>query len=100
MDRLSFFKNINGISYPDMLVNFFDHIIALKQIINENKCTISVEKNNNTSIEFIVDFNDPQYLNNTMQDISNHGNVVVIYNRTMTVHAEVLADATLKIKLY
>ena len=100
MDRLSFFKNINGISYPEMLVDFFDHFIALKQIIDTNNCIVNILSINGQDIEFSVRFKDNLLLQKTLNEISRHGNIIVIYNRTMTIHVEVLTDIDLMIKLY
>ena len=100
MDRLSFFKNINGISYPEMLVDFFDHFIALKQVVNDNNCIVNIVSSNKDGINFDVQFKDSKYLHKTLDEIARNGNTVVIYNRTMTIHIEVLTDTDLKIKLY
>ena len=100
MDRLSFFKNINGISYPEMVVDFFDHFIALKKLVNDNNCIVNVLNYGKDTIEFDVQFKDTKYLNKTLDEIAKNGNIVVIYNRTMTIHIEVLTDTDLKIKLY
>ena len=100
MDRMSFFKNINGISYPEMLVDFFDHFIALKQIIDSNHCIVNIISHDNNGIEFDVAFKNPMMLQKTLSEINQNGNVIVIYNRTMTIHVEVLTDIDLKIKLY
>lgn len=101
MDRVSFFKNINGISYPEMLVDFFDHFIALKQLIDTNNCLISIIKlYDTTGIEFDVQFRSHDQLMRTLNDISKNGNVIIIYNKTMTIHVEIISDIDLKIKLY
>ena len=100
MDRLSFFKNINGISYPEMLVDFFDHFIALKNIIDANHCVVSIICSNGKDIEFDVKFKTPELLQKTLNEIYKNGNTIVIYNRTMTIHTEVLTDIDLKMKLY
>ena len=101
MDRLSFFNNISGITYPEMLVDFFDHFIALKQIIDANNCSVSILKlYDNTGIEFDVKFKSPELLQKTLSEITRNGSVMVIYNRTMTIHVEVLTEIDLKIKLY
>ena len=100
MDRVSFFKNINGISYPEMLVDFFDHFIALKQILNTNNCIVNVISYQKDSIEFDVQFKNNNTLQHTLDEIAKNGNVIIIYNRTMTIHVEVLTDTDLKIKLY
>ena len=35
MNRVQFFNSIGGIQYPRMIVDFFDHFIALKQIVEK-----------------------------------------------------------------
>lgn len=100
MDRVSFFKNINGITYPEMLVDFFDHFLALKNIVGTNNCTVNIISTHNNVIDFIVNFKEESLLQKVMNELNRNGNVVVIYNRTMTVHVEVLTDKDLKIKLY
>lgn len=100
MDRLAFFKNINGISYPEMLVDFFDHFIALKQIIDTNNCIVNILAIQGQDIEFSVKFRDNNILQKALNEINKIGNTIVIYNRTMTIHAEVLTDTDLNIKLY
>ena len=55
MDRMQFFNHINGITYPNMLVDFFDHFVALQQLIKTNSCVVTVTNvgENNSGIEFI-----------------------------------------------
>lgn len=100
MDRVSFFKNINGIAYPEMLVDFFDHILALKNIVGTNNCTVNIISTHNNVIDFVVQFRDDNLLHKVLNEINKNGNTIVIYNRTMTVHVEVLTDKDLAIKLY
>ena len=101
MDRMQFFNHINGITYPEILVDFFDHVVALQQLVKTNSCTVSISNTyENKSIEFIVQFKTPGLMQKVLQDISMNGNVLVIYGRTMTIHYEVLTDTDLKIKLY
>lgn len=101
MDRMQFINHINGITYPEIIVNFFDHFVALQQLVKTNSCTVTVSNTyENQSIEFIVNFKSPGLMNKVLQDISINGNVIVIYGRTMTIHFEVLTDHDLKIKLY
>ena len=55
MNRIQFFDSISGIQYPKMIVDFFDHFIALKQIV-EDKGSVTVDNNNDSSIEFSIIF--------------------------------------------
>ena len=101
MDRMQFFNHINGITYPELMVDFFDHFGALQQLVKTNSCTVNVLNTyENKAIEFSVNFKTPGLLQKVLQDISINGNVIVIYGRTMTIHIEVLTDLDLKIKLY
>ena len=34
IDRVNFLESVQGIQYPDMLANFFDHFIALKALVS------------------------------------------------------------------
>lgn len=101
MDRMQFFNHINGITYPELLVDFFDHFVALQQLVKTNSCTVTVLNTyDNKVIEFNVQFKSAGHLQKVLQDISMNGNVIVIYGRTMSIHIEVLTDFDLKIKLY
>ena len=99
MDRLSFIQSINGI-YPEMLVDFFDHFIVLKQLVNDKDCTVNVLASHKDSIEFDVIFSSPDKMQTVLHEVNRSGSVVMIYNRTMTVHIEVLTDKEITIKLY
>ena len=54
MDRINFFGSVSGIEYPEMIVNFFDHFIALKQIV-EDSGTITVLNSDDKSISFSIE---------------------------------------------
>ena len=53
MNRIEFFNSISGIQYPKMLVDFFDHFLALKQIV-ENTGRISIHPDRNSNINHII----------------------------------------------
>ena len=56
-NRIVFFDSISGIKYPEMLVDFFDQFIALKQLVQD--CgTITVDSYTESSISFFISFND------------------------------------------
>lgn len=99
VNRVTFIENINGIKYPEMLVDFFDHFIALKQIV-EDTGSVTVLNSENTSIEFSILFSSNENLDKALSAIAYNGGVICIYNRTMTINIEVLTDKELKIKLY
>lgn len=99
MDRVSFIESVKGISYPEMLVDFFDHFVALKNIIEDKGC-ISVINNEENSIEFSILFSSVEDLNTALNVINSSNGVIHIYNRAINIYTEVLTDNfTIKIKL-
>lgn len=100
VNRVEFIENVNGIKYPEMLVDFFDHFVALKQIVEDTGTVTVLNSENTTSIEFSILFSSSKFLNKALSAISANGGVIVIYGRTMTINLEVLTDIELKIKLY
>ena len=62
MDRVSFIESVSGIQYPEIIVNFFDHFMVLRQIVQDSG-SVSVVKNTENSILFLVEFKDPESMN-------------------------------------
>ena len=60
VNRLQFFDSISGIKYPKMMIDFFDHFIALKKIV-EDTGSISVDKSTENFIRFSIAFNNPTW---------------------------------------
>lgn len=83
MNRVDFFDSISGINYPDMMVRFFDHFIALKQLV-EDSGSVQVLSSTDTSIEFSISFKNSTDLENALNYIRNNS-VVNIYNRPISV---------------
>lgn len=98
MDRCDFIEAVSGIQYPEMIVHFFDHFIALKQIV-EDTGEVKVISNTDSQIVFSIDFSDKKNLNDAIAIINTLGGTIVIYNRPMSVYVEVSADLQLQIKL-
>lgn len=98
MDRCTFFNSISGISYPEMLVDFFDQFVALKQIV-EDSGKVAVLESNENQIVFSIMFNSIEYKNIAMEMIQNAGYQIAIYGRIMNIHLEVLTDNEIKIIL-
>lgn len=96
MDRLSFFESISGIAYPQMLVHFFDQFLALKEITNSS-ANIVVETSTETSITFIIEFNDKISKENCIRNIP-YGQVIV-YGKPIYVNMEHLTDTKTRICL-
>ena len=64
-NRIVFFDSISGIKYPEMLVDFFDQFIALKQLVQD--CgTITVDSYTESSISFFISFNDNKNINDAI----------------------------------
>lgn len=96
VNRLEFFNSISGINYPDMLINFFDHFIALKYLI-EDTGSISVDNATNEYIRFSIIFPSPEIKIQVLQRIQS-GNMM-IYNRPIHVSYRNISDTELKIEL-
>ena len=98
MDRVNFIESVSGIKYPRMIVDFFDHFIALKQIV-EDSGKINVINHDNTSITFSIIFNSPNAKDLALYTINSLGGNIVIYGRPILIHVEVLTDSEIKINL-
>lgn len=96
VDRLNFFNSISGINYPEMIVVFFDHFIALKQLV-EDHGTVTVGETSNKSISFITEFKTKAYRNEAMSIVQS--GPIVIYGRPISVSVEVISDLEIKFVL-
>lgn len=99
MDRVSFLEAVDGINYPKMIVDFFDHFIALKQIVDDSG-KVRVLSNQDNVIVFTVEFYAPNDFNNALNIINSLGGSIVIYGRVISIQIEVLADMHIKIALF
>lgn len=98
MNRVIFFESISGISWPKMLVDFFDHFIALKNIV-EDTGKITVINNTDSNITFDIIFNNLDCKNNALNLINSLDGVINIYGRQIQVFAETQSDINLRISL-
>ena len=101
MDRVTFFESISNdcdIEYPDILVKFFDQLIALKQLV-ENTGSVVVYDCSDTYINFSIKFGSAEDARYALAKINSLGGTIVIYNRPITIGVEVLTDKELKISL-
>ena len=98
MDRVNFLESVSGILYPGMIVDFFDHFIALKQIVEEYGKVNVLDVDNNI-ISFSITFANLSSLQTALQVINTCNAVIVIYGRPISVQVEVLTDSEVKIKL-
>lgn len=96
-NRIQFFESVQGIDYPEMMINFFDHFLALKNLI-ENEGMIKVEYSTPDSIGFSVEFSDPD---NTAKVVNyvTHNPRILIYGRFINVTTNILTDKKIEIIL-
>ena len=99
MDRVAFISSINGIAYPKMIVDFFDHFLALKQIVDNTGQNITIVNKNEKNITFDVEFNHNLSLINAIHTIETLNGVIEIYRRPIYVYTEVLSDKKIRITL-
>ena len=98
MNRVEFFDSISGIKYPDMLVDFFDHFVALKQIV-EDSGDIDVISDNESSIMFSITFKNNSVLMSALNTINAMSNSIVIYERHIAINVKVPTDNSIIISL-
>lgn len=96
MDRISFFKSVEGIQYPEVLVNFFDHFIALKQIVNDS-AKVSVNNVDQNTIEVGLTFHSKMKRNEALSTITPQQ--IYIYGRPIKVNVDILTGKEIKIIL-
>lgn len=98
--RLSFFESISGIEYPEMIVDFFDHFIALKQIV-ANGGKVTVLSHDNNSVTFSLKLSSNKSMQQTINAIRSSGGTIVVYGRTILIDVDSsnLTDLDLVIRL-
>lgn len=96
MDRITFLDSISGIQYPEMIVEFFDQFIALKQIA-EDYGTITVNEKLNNGISFNINFQNQVFRDKALNNVQT--GTVIIYGRMISVIAEPISDNDIKIIL-
>lgn len=93
MDRITFFNSISGIDYPEMIVEFFDQFIALKQLVDDHG-TVSVCDKSDNSISFITVFNDKKFKDQALYTVGS--GPITIYGRPISISVENLSDTEIK----
>ena len=92
MDRLTFFNSISGIKYPEMLVEFYDQFLALKQLLSDKPCAISVLDSSDRTISFMVECRDSDLVNYLVTIP-----MYVVYGRTISIYSEILSSKQIKL---
>ena len=93
MDRVEFIHSVDKLQYPEMLINFFDHFVALKQVVEDNG-TVSVNSCSGNKIVFSIKFKDSSVLSHAiaiLQQMELNTNFT-IYDRKISVHIETIID--------
>lgn len=100
MNRIEFFNSIAGIQYPLMLVDFFDHFLALKEII-QNYGSVSVtELSPDNHIVFDIEFKNSNAKETIINMITNN-RYIIIYNRQININIIGFpVDNKIKLELY
>lgn len=96
VDRITFFNSISGINYPGMMVDFFDHFIALKKLV-EDHGRVSVSDSSDKSISFVTQFDSKSFVDEALINVQS--GVIVIYNRPISVQVELISDLEIKFVL-
>ena len=97
MNRIKFFESVNGIQYPDMIINFFDHFLALKSLV-EDKGLIEVINNKKNSISFSIEFDDSKSATQAINYMTSNPRVL-IYGRFISVRVNILTDKKIEVIL-
>jgi len=86
IDRITFLESVSGIDYPHMLVDFFDHFLALKRIVeNSGKVFVPQQDEDNNRIVFKIEFFDIK-AKETAIDLINNNGIIIIYERPIHVN--------------
>lgn len=96
ISRPAFFDSISDIQYPEMLVEFFDQFVALKQIV-EDYGKVSVINNTDNSITFLIAFNNTKNRDKALSNVQS-GNII-IYGRQISIQVEVISETEIKLAL-
>ena len=98
MNRITFFDSISGIDYPEMLVNFYDQFLALKEL-SFGFSSISVIGAAENSITFHIVFAKTRYKDNALSTIYKCNSRIFIYSKYIPINVDSLTDTELTITL-
>lgn len=98
MDRINFLESVSGIRYPEMLVTFFDHFVALKQIV-EDSGSVNVLNSTDYNVTFSVKFKNKISRDNALNAINSTNGIITIYKRPINVDVNFPTDTEIIINL-
>lgn len=100
MDRIAFINSIDDIRYPEMISEFFDQFIALKQLVAQESGDISVDYNTDKCIGFKIKFKNDAIRDKALENIvSYHNGLISIYGKPIRISVQVLDNSILAIEL-
>jgi hypothetical protein len=79
-----------------MLVEFFDHFIALKQLVEDNG-KVSVLESKDNSITFSIVFNNIESRNLALSNAQSGS--VIIYGKPISINVDIISDTEIRFKL-
>ena len=98
VNRITFINSVSGINYPEMIVDFFDHFIALKQLV-EDSGSVNVLKSENNSISFQVNFISKEYKDQMINLVNSLGGSIIIYGRPIGISLINISDISVQVNL-
>jgi len=99
INRIDFLESINGIQYPSMIVDFFDHFIALKRIVEDSGNITVINSINNYNIDFSIEFMSTDCMKLAMQIIESNQGVIDIYGKPMKILVKPLSEKAIQISI-
>ena len=96
--RVQFLESVSGIQYPEMIVDFFDHFVALKQIVQDSG-KVEVLNFDKNSICFSIKFISSESCNLALNTINSLNGCIIMYGRPISIGVEVPTDLEIKISL-
>ena len=86
-NRIDFIRSVQGIQSPNVIVTFFDHFVALKQIVDDSG-VVTVTNTMDNSIQFSIKFSSVDAKRQALNVINSSNGVLVVYGRPMTINVE------------
>lgn len=99
MNRIDFFESIDNIQYPSMIVDFFDHFIALKKIVEDSGKITVINSENNQNIDFSIEFLSTEHMDMAIKIIESNKGIIEIYGRPMNIYIQPLSKKVIKISI-
>lgn len=99
INRIAFFESVDGIQYPSMIVDFFDHFIALKKIVEDSGKIKVLSSVNNQNIIFSIEFATTDNMRLALNVIESNNGIIDIYGRPMNIAIKPLNKKEIQISI-